>query len=80
MAAPSQRPSLAASIRNKMAADQAAKDSRDKPARDARDAQAKADAKLFGTAGWNALSDVRKRLASVYIKQQSEKGGSDNAA
>ncbi|MFK0225895.1 hypothetical protein ACIQUL_09015 [Streptomyces sp. NPDC090303] len=49
------------------------------PERQARDEQAAADAALYGTAGWDALGDRRRRLAAAHTVRQTEAGGPDAA-
>lgn len=61
-------------IAKQQAADEAAR-----PEREAAEQQAKADAALYGTAGWDALGDLRRARAGQYAAQQAQ-GGDDNAA
>lgn len=54
---------------------QAAADEAQRPEREQREAQLAADAKLYGTAGWEALSDFRKHQVSTWAAQQAQTTG-----
>ena len=74
-----ERPDLYAAIAADMDAKQKARDEATAPEREAADKQAAADATLYGTAGWDALSDRRRQRASQHAAQQAQGGGSDAA-
>lgn len=58
---------------------QQAADEATRPERERIEQQAKADAGLYGTAGWDALGDHRQARARHYATQQAQGGGSDAA-
>lgn len=73
------RPDLYAAVAADQAAKQKAHDEATAPEREAREKQAKADAALYGTAGWSTLSDRRRQRAAQYAARPTEGGGSDAA-
>lgn len=73
------RPGLAQALRNQAAEHQAAADARSAPARDQRETALKADAALYGTAGWDALPAARQAIVANYVRQTQQGGGSDAA-
>ena len=73
------RPNLYAAVAADLDAKQKAHDEATAPEREARDKQAAADAKLYGTAGWDAIGTRRQQLAAHYAAQQAQGGGSDAA-
>ncbi|MFG3189257.1 hypothetical protein [Streptomyces omiyaensis] len=73
------RPDLRGAVAALLKSQQAAAEEAAAPEREARDKQAAADAALYGTAGWDALTDARRRHAAAHTARQSEAGGPDAA-
>ncbi|WP_405797227.1 hypothetical protein [Streptomyces sp. NBC_01506] len=73
------RPNLTEAIGNHLAERQRVADEAAAPEREAREQQQKADAALYGTAGWETLGDRRRELAAAYVRAQQAGGGSDAA-
>lgn len=69
------RPSLSQALLDHHKAVQAADEEARRPEREAIEAQLAADAKLYGTAGWDGLSDRRKQQVSMWAAQQAQAGG-----
>ncbi|KOU48987.1 hypothetical protein ADK55_19155 [Streptomyces sp. WM4235] len=69
------RPELGGAIRDHYASKKAAADAKAAPEREQQEKQAKADAALYGTPAWDALSDIRKRRAAQYVSRKAEKEG-----
>ncbi|MEV7833010.1 hypothetical protein AB0P12_20705 [Streptomyces subrutilus] len=69
------RPDLMGAVRNDLASKQAAADAKAAPEREQAEKQAKADAALYGTPAWDALSAVRKHRAAQHVTRKGEKGG-----
>lgn len=68
-------PSLWNAIKDKNDADDTAADEARRPERAAFEQGLAADAKLYGTAGWDALSTCRKEMASAWAARQAHAGG-----
>ncbi|MFE1344715.1 hypothetical protein [Streptomyces sp. NPDC058757] len=73
------RPDLRGAVDAALKVQQAAAEEAAAPEREARDKQAAADAALYGTAGWDALTDTRRRLAAAHVARQGEERGPDAA-
>lgn len=73
------RPDLFAAVGQHLTERQQAADEAARPEREAAEKQAAADAKLYGTAGWDALSDRRRQRAAHHTAQQAQGGGDDAA-
>ncbi|MFE5296408.1 hypothetical protein [Streptomyces sp. NPDC056632] len=73
------RPDLFGAVAAELEAKRQAAEQATAPERDARERQAAADAALYGSAGWDALSDDRRRLAAAYAIRQAEEGRADAA-
>ncbi|MFI9063240.1 hypothetical protein ACIGQE_15360 [Streptomyces sp. NPDC053429] len=69
------RPDMGAAIRKHYAGKQAAADAKTAPERDPLEEQARADAALYGTPGWDALTEIRRRRAAKYVSPKTEKAG-----
>ncbi|MGW2438752.1 hypothetical protein ACWCY1_18720 [Streptomyces goshikiensis] len=69
------RPELGGAIRDHYASKKAAADEKAAPERERVEKQAKADAALYGTPGWDALTEMRRRRAAQYVTRKAEKGG-----
>jgi hypothetical protein len=69
-------------IGSSLAAQKAAAAERTAPAREQEAAALKADAALFGTPGWDALSDLRRARVAAHVRQaaQTQTGGGSDAA
>lgn len=67
------RPGLWNAIKDKNDANNAAADEARRPEREAFEHALAADAKLYGTAGWDALSASRRSLVSTWAAQQGRK-------
>lgn len=66
---------LAEAIHAHQNAAQAEADEAQRPEREAIEAQLAADAKLYGTAGWDALSPYRRQRVSTWVAQQAQPTG-----
>jgi hypothetical protein len=68
------RPALGQALRNqfteRMAAGQAQEDRRK---------QLEADAELYGTPGWDALPEGRRRLVAAHVRRAHQQGADDAA-
>lgn len=73
------RPDMGGAVRDHIARKQAAADEKAAPERDRLEKQAKADAALYGTPGWDALTDLRKRRAAQYVSRKAQSEGGDAA-
>ncbi|WP_435272203.1 hypothetical protein [Streptomyces parvulus] len=73
------RADLTAAIAAHNDAQQRKHDEKHQAERDAADRQMKADAALYGTAGWEALSDRRRARAAQHTAEQAQGGGNDAA-
>lgn len=71
------RPDLFTAINDRVKAQQEATDEAGAPERERREQQVSADAALYGTAGWEGLSDARRARAAHFAARQ---GGGDDAA
>ncbi|MER7969687.1 hypothetical protein ABTX35_11965 [Streptomyces sp. NPDC096080] len=73
------RPGLAAAIAARLAEQEKKREEATAPEQEARDKQAAADARLYGTAGWDALGPRRRHFATQHAARQVEGGGDDAA-
>ncbi|MFE5397437.1 hypothetical protein ACFQ9U_23125 [Streptomyces sp. NPDC056568] len=73
------RADLTAAIAAHNEAQERARDEKHQAERDAADKQVRADAALYGTAGWEALSDRRRARAAQHTAEQAHGGGNDAA-
>ncbi|WP_405677287.1 hypothetical protein OG292_22435 [Streptomyces sp. NBC_01511] len=74
------RPTMNEAIGSHLAERQEAADAAAAPEREAREAQQKADAALYGTAGWESLGYRRREMAAGYVRRQQAAGGGTDAA
>ncbi|MEU3413747.1 hypothetical protein ABZ760_21170 [Streptomyces sp. NPDC006658] len=70
---------LARAISEHNEAQQRAREEKQRAEREAAERQMKADASLYGTAGWEALSDRRRHQAAHWSAQQVQGGAGDAA-
>lgn len=71
-----ERLTMAEAIGANLAEQQQAADEAAAPEREAREQQQKADAALYGTAGWETLSPARRGFAAAYVRAHQAGGGS----
>jgi hypothetical protein len=69
------RPGLWKAIEDKNAADDAAAEEARQPERKAFEQSLAADAKLYGTAGWDALPSPRRQQVAAWVARQAHAGG-----
>jgi len=73
------RPDLLTAVGAVLDSQQKARDEAAAPEREAQEQQAKADARLYGTAGWDVIGTRRQQQAAAYAARVVEGGGDDAA-
>jgi hypothetical protein len=68
-------PSLWNAIQDRQEADDAAEQEARRPEHEAYEQALAADAKLYGTAGWDALPPARRMQVSAWAAQQTQSSG-----